>query len=69
MLTWWAFGLALTAFLVINCLGLLVVVNRMSRTEQAVIAVLRYVINQHGDQLPPNVAALIPAIQKGNNRG
>lgn len=69
MATWGPVVACLIVFLVSDALGLLLVVNRMARTEQAVIAVLQYVVTTHGDQVPPHVAALIPAIRKGAHRG
>ena len=68
-MVWWALGMCLVAFLVADALGWLLVVNRMARTEQAVMAVLQYVVAQHGEALPPHVAALLPVIRKGTHRG
>lgn len=67
--TWVAIAACFVAFLGADTLGWWLVVNRMTKTEQAVIAVLQYVVAHHGDQLPPHVAALVPAIRKGSHRG
>jgi len=61
--------LAMSAFLGVNGLGWLLVVNRMSGTERAVKAVLQYVVAHHaGEPLPPHVAALVPTIKDGARR-
>jgi hypothetical protein len=59
--------LCLGVFIAVDSLGWLLVVNRMTKTEQAIVTVLQYVVAQHGDPLPPHVAALIPVARRGTH--
>jgi hypothetical protein len=56
-------------FLIADTFGWWMLVNRMSRTEQAIITVLQYVVAHHGEQMPPHVAALFPTSGRGAHRG